>query len=188
MPIDMSAAVKAPPRKNAPRKAAASTAVATTVDTRTPFERRNQGLVELGQGAAGICLMTRQYADAAAVNQHFPPIARELALLADQHESIAKPIDFLIELGPWYGIVMAAMPLVLQIMANHKMLNAAAMAGMGVVPPDVLENQAKAQIARMQAAALAEQQEAMLEAQRAQQQYEETLAKTQASENGAKPQ
>ena len=172
MPIN-DTAIKAPQRRTS---SSGSKAVATPViSTQTPNERRAQGLMSLGQLAQGVLLMTNQYADAAAIGQHFQPIAIELANIADANEAIAKPIDFLIEIGPYGALVTAVLPLALQLAANHGLLNANAMLGQGVVPPDVLESKMKAQVAQMQAIAMREQQEAMRQAREAQKEYEQIL-------------
>lgn len=175
MPIDMSlAAPKAPPRKRTSNAAPASAKVISQ-DVRTPGERRAKGLMEIAQLVQGGFLMFGQYADAAAIGQHFQPVAIELANVAESSEVIAKPIDFLIEVGPYGALIAAVMPLGLQIAANHGWVNAEMLMGHGVVPPVVLEAQMKAQMARMQSEAMRAQQLAMKEAAAAQAEYEQAL-------------
>ena len=173
VPIDMSAA-KAPPRKTVGTRR--TTPVESRVDTRSVTEKRNEGLLGLAQLGQGILLMVGQYADAAAIGQHFPPVAQELAKVAETSDFIAKPIDFLIEVGPYGGLIAALFPLGLQIAANHGLVDASRLIGQGVVPPDVLEAQMKAQVAKMQADAMRAQQEALLEARKAQEEYEKVMA------------
>lgn len=175
MPIDMSLA-KAPPKKTASgtRRVATST---SQIDTRSVNQKRNEGLLGLAQVGQGILLMVGQYADAAAIGQHWRPVAQELANVADTSDFIAKPIDFLIEVGPYGGLVAALLPLGLQIAANHGWVDATKLVGQGVVPPDVLEAQMKAQVAKMQADAMRAQQEALMEARKAQAEYEKIMAK-----------
>lgn len=168
MPIDTSA-VKAPPRRTS--QGSKPAAAIQPVTTQSPYEKRLDGLLGLGQLASAGLLMANQYADAAAIGQHFHPIAVELAKIADSNEAIAKPIDFLIEVGPYGALVTAVLPLALQIMANHRVINANAMLGQGVVPPEVLESQMKANVARMQTEALQAQRAAMQEAQAAEAEY-----------------
>jgi hypothetical protein len=174
MPIDMSAA-KAPPRK---RAANTSNAKQNTlsVETMSQTERRAKGLMELAQLGQGICLMAGLYADAAAIGQHFPPVAGELANVADSSDMIAKPIDFIIEVGPYGALIAAGMPLVMQILANHRVLKADMLLSQGVVPPELLEEQMKAQVARMQLEARKQQQQAMYEAQQAQKEFDAMMA------------
>ena len=175
MPIDFSQAAKAPPRKTT-TTGRATNRPTVQVDVRSINQKRADGLLGLAQLGQGVALMMGQYADAAAIGQHFGPLAKELANVADDSEIIAKPIDIIIEVGPYGALIAAAMPLVMQIMANHKMLDATRLAGQGVVPPEVLEAQMKARVAKMQADAMREQQQAIREAQQAQQEYERMMA------------
>lgn len=170
----MSAAVKPPQRKATGSKA--SVAPAKLVDYKTVAEKRTEGLNGLGQLAQGLCLMMGQYADAATFGMHWSPIASEVARIADSNDTVAKPVDFLIEIGPYGALVQAAMPFVMQILANHKVIKVDAMLGSGVVAPEVLDAQMKAQVMRAQAAAMREQQMALAEAQQAQREMEEMLA------------
>jgi hypothetical protein len=140
-------------------------------------QRRFQGLLDIAQLGQGICLLTGQYADAAAIGQHFAPVAKELANIADGSDAVAKPIDFLIEVGPYGALIAAALPLVMQFAANHRLVNPTMLLGQGVVPPEVLEAQMKAQVMQMQAKAMADQERAMREAQAAQKEYESLMAK-----------
>lgn len=174
MPIDMTQAVTAPPRKR--QSGVRTTAPKVQADTRSPNEKRVEGLLGLGQVGQAACIMGRQYADAATLGMHFPPVATEIANLADQFEMVANVADFLIQIGPFTAIITASMPLILQLLANHKVLDASALMGQGVVPPEVLESQMKAQIAKMQADAMREQQMAMQEAREAQAEYERYMA------------
>src|SRR6185437_487111 len=148
----MSAAtVKAPQRKATASKA---TTVATRqADYRSPVEKRTEGLNGLGQLAQGLLLMTGQYADAAAIGMHFGGIASEVAKIAESNETVAKPVDFLIEVGPYGALIQATIPFVMQILANHKVIKADALVGSNVVPPEVLDAQMKAQMMRTQALA-----------------------------------
>jgi hypothetical protein len=163
---------KAPPRKRAASPAKAAVAVP---EEQTQLQKRTEGLMGLGQLIQGGCMMFGQYADAGAIGTHFPNLGVELAKAADSSEVIAKPIDFLIELGPYAGLIAAGMPLVLQLMANHRMLNAGMLMGQGVVSPEVLDAQMKARMAQMQAEAMRAQQEAIQQAQQAQQEYDELM-------------
>lgn len=174
MPIDMSlAAAKAPPRKNASGTRRALTAAP---ETKSITERRAEGLSGLAQLGQGLCLMLGQYADAAALGRHFEPVAIETAKLAERYDVIAKPIDVLIEVGPFGAFIAALMPLGLQLAANHGWIDAERVASQGVVPPSVLEAQMKAEMARMQAQAMQAQRQAMMDAQQAQREYESMMA------------
>lgn len=174
MPIDMTAAVSAPPRKSSGTRASKPKTVST--DTRSNYEKRQDGLNGIAQLIQGGLVLTSQWADAAAIGRFAPPIARELALLSDTNETIAKPVDFLIQIGPYGALIEAVLPLALQIAANHRMVDASALTNMGVVPPQVLEAQMKAEVMRMQAEALREQQQAIADANAAQLEYEKFMA------------
>lgn len=164
--IDMSAA-KAPPRKRASTTATRPAKAEVVTQPDSPLNRRAEGLSGLFQLAQGFCLMTNQYADAATIGQHHAPICIELAKLSDQYEWLAKPVDLLIEVGPFTALLAAALPMTLQLMANHGRLDASKFVGQGIVPPEVLHAQMQANVARMQAEAMREQQRALAEAQKA---------------------
>ena len=170
MPIDMSLATKAPPRKAT--RSGGTRVLSAAPETKSITERRAEGLSGLAQLGQGLCLMLGLYADAAAIGQHFDPLAVEVAKLAEQYEVVAKPLDILIEVGPFGALIAAALPLGLQLAANHGWIDAQKAMSQGVVPPAVLEAQMKAQMAQMQAQAMKAQQQAMLEAQNAQAEYE----------------
>ena len=167
MPIDMSA-VKAPParRTNTATKKPAAIPVPDT-QTKTVNQQRFEGLMGLAQLGQGICLMAGLHADAMTIGKFFPPVAAEVANIADDNEMIAKPIDFIIKIGPYGALIAAGMPLVMQLLANHRVVDASAMHGYGVVPPEVLEAQMKAEMLRMQAEAMQAQQQAVNEANEA---------------------
>lgn len=140
-------------------------------------EEAVNGLFQLGQLG---CIIFGQYADAGAIGLHAPPIAAEAAELAEKNDQVAKGIDLLLQVGPYAGLVAAIMPLVLQIMANHKVIPAEKMSGANIVKPEVLESQIKTQMARQ-----------AMEAMRAQQEAERELAEMQEAmanaRNGANP-
>lgn len=173
MPIDTSG-IKAPTRRaTAPKSTSANASIA---QIQSPNEKRTLGLMGLGQLGQAVLLSTKQYADAAAIGSHWGPIAKELANIADANEAFAKPIDFLIEIGPYGALVQAVLPLALQLAANHKLIPAESMLGQGVVPPEVLESQMMAQVLRMQSEAKREQQMALREARDAQAEFERMMA------------
>jgi hypothetical protein len=111
--------------------------------------------------------MTGNYADAAAIGQHSPGISTEIVKLGAQNETIGRGIDYLDEVGPYAGLISATMPLVLQILANHKRIDHGKVPGLS--SPEVLESKVKAQMAAKAA-------QEMREAQKAQVDYERELA------------
>ena len=171
--IDTSA-LKAPPRKRATaQKAISAVPQQSTISLAT--QRRNEGLMGLGQLAQGLCIMSGQYADAATIGRMFPPVALETAKLAEHYDWLAKPLDTIIEVGPFGALLAAVIPFGLQIAANHKLIDANKLSGQGIVPPEILTAQMQAEVAKMQADAMREQQQAMEEARRAQLEYEEFM-------------
>lgn len=165
MPIDMSAA-KAPPRRTA---RASVTPVAPPSSAK---DKRTEGLLGLGQLAQGICTITQQYADAATIGQHWENIAPELASLADEYDVLAKPIDLLIQAGPFGALIATVLPFGMQILTNHGILKPGTM---GSLPPELLETRMKTQLMRMQAESMREQQKALREAQTAQAEVEKMM-------------
>jgi hypothetical protein len=161
-------AAKAPPAKRT--TAAAKKAVTPAVpDTqgKSVNQQRFEGLMGLAQLGQGVCLMAGLHADAMTIGKFFPPVAAEVANIADDNEAVAKPIDFIIKIGPYGALIAAAMPLVMQLLANHKVVDATTMHGYGVVPPEVLEAQMRAEMLRMQAEAMQAQQQAVNDANEA---------------------
>jgi hypothetical protein len=175
MPIDMSLAAKAPPRKTGTR-ATPARAQAAQVQITSVNDRRTDGLLGLAQLGQGLLVAVGLYADAAAVGKFFPPMAKELANVADDHDVLAKPIDFLIEIGPYGALIATGLPLIMQLAANHRLLDASRLGGQGVVPPELLEAQMKTQMARMQADVMRAQQAAMQEAKQLEREYEQMMA------------
>lgn len=57
--------------------------------------------------------------DALAVAEHTPAIAGALADLALENAQFAAVLDRVAQVGPYGGLVVATMPLVLQLAANH---------------------------------------------------------------------
>ena len=183
MPIDMSGAVKAPPvRKasNTPAKRSVST------PGKSLKQARKEGLEGLGQLGQGLCILGGQYADAATIGKYWPPLAGEVAELAETYEVLQGPVDLLIRVGPFGSLIALGMPMVMQFLANHGVIDAKRAIGGNIVPPEVLESQMRADIARMQAEAQREQLEAIREAQSAQAEYEKVMAEM-AAENANAP-
>jgi hypothetical protein len=173
MPIDMSLAAKAPPRKTTGR---AATPKNTPVQITTLNDRRTEGLIGVSQLAQGLLLMVGQYADAATIGKLFPPLAKEVANIADEHDIVARPVDLLIQVGPYGALIATGLPFVLQIAANHRWIDASRLGAQGVVPPEVLEAQMKTEVARVQAQEMMRQQQMIQEAQRVQKEYEAMVA------------
>ena len=161
--IDFSAAVKTTPRRNSPRtKTAAPTPV---VETRSIQEQRVEGVQALGQMAQLGLVMAGQMADAGAVGRYWPSVSSEVVKLAETNTVAAQGVDLLLKVGPYTGLAMALMPLVAQIAANHRLVKAAGLTGLGVVAPEVLEAQMRADVMRAQMEAKQLEREMIREAQ-----------------------
>lgn len=118
---------------------------------------RTEALVGLGQLAQVPLLATKQYADAGAVSLYWPNVAKEIAVLADTNEQIAKLIDPLIQVGPYTALIAAALPFVMQIAVNHKLVQAGAM---GTVPGESLAAQIETAMVQQELEALRTQRDA----------------------------
>lgn len=163
MPIGQPVAKGSPPaRKATPRRPALAQTPASQHDA------REQGLLGLGQIGQAICMMRNWFADAGAIQIHWPAVARETAALADQDERIGKTIDYLVSAGPYAGLLTAVLPLGMQIAANHGRIDVNAASGLGgVMPPEMLEARVKADMARMKAEFAKQTEEAMAVVQKA---------------------
>lgn len=157
MPVDLTNAVSAPPRS------ARGSAAKPAVRANSKLSARHEAATGIFQLAGFGCIILRQYSDAGAIGLHSGPIVDELVSLSDKNESIGKALDYLTEAGPYAGLIVAVMPLALQIMANHGLVKAELVAGGGVVPPQALESQVRADMARTAAQALQAQQTAEAE-------------------------
>lgn len=158
MPVDLSNSVTAPPRS---AKAARQTPA--TIKVNSKLAARHEAATGIFQLVGFGLIVTRQYADAGAIGLHSGPITDELVKLSESNETIGKALDYLTEAGPYAGLIVAVMPLALQIMANHGLVKAELVAGGGVVPPQALESQVRADMARQAAEALRAQQTAEAE-------------------------
>lgn len=160
MPFDTT---KAPPRTSAPaaREVVRERKQAATASKKT--QERTEGLVGLVQLASFGCILRGQFADAGALGKHGPNLCVEAAKLGESNEQIGKYLDALNATGPYAGLIAAALPLTLQLLANHGKIKPEALAGAGVVSPDALAAEAKTAMMRQQAEALRMQQQAELE-------------------------
>jgi len=176
--IDMSNAAAAPPRKTATRRSAAPKVPEPATATGQAAVRAT-GLMGLGQMGQGLLLLTGQYADAAAIGQYWEGVSRELANLSTMPsgEWLAKPIDLAIQIGPYGALLGVLIPFGAQIAANHGWIDASRMGGNGVMPPEVLESQMRANVTTMRANAVREQQEALREAKAAEAAMNEEMAR-----------
>lgn len=140
-----------------PRKSAVSAGKPSVSDSK--HRKRKEGLQSVQQ-ATGLALMAlKQPSDAAALGEHGEPIIDELVKLGDTDEQIGRALDYLTKTGPYSALVMACLPLAMQIAVNHGRMKPNALMP-GVVSRETLEARAKAELAQMQSTALAEQRKA----------------------------
>lgn len=167
MALDLSNVATAPPRKTT-ATARRTTTTAGPAQPQTLYaspkaKDREEAANGIFQLAGFGMIVTKNYADAGALGKYGPGIAHELAGLAEKNDGIAKILDYMGEAGPYAGLITAVMPLILQIMANHNMVKAEALAGAGVVAPAALSATVQADMARQTAEALKAQRDAEAE-------------------------
>lgn len=145
MALTIQSGPTAPPKKTTPppKKTPA-------IDPNKIQNEREEGLNGLFQVASAVSIMFGQWADAGAYSLHGPNVSRETATLATRYERVGNALDALSQVGPFTAILGAAMPMILQIAANHKRLPADKLANLGVVSPEVLEGQMRLETARQE--------------------------------------
>jgi len=132
-------------------------------NNKTKAELRQEalnGVLQVGQLAA---LTFGQFSDAGAIGMHGPKLVSEVVALADNNSKVASKVDLLIEIGPYAGIVAAAIPFLAQLFVNHGIVKAEVFANAGVVPPEQLDQQMKLVI--MQRTLDAQKEQARMEAE-----------------------
>lgn len=128
---------KPPPRRETPKD----------IPQMSTDELREEAANGFFQLAGLGCIMMGQFSDAGAVNIHGPGISHVAAKMAKTNDLIAKGLDSLLNVGPYAELIAVLSPLVLQLLANHKIVPAEKLAGANVVKPEVLESQVKTQLA-----------------------------------------
>lgn len=168
-------ALKAPERPPAPKARAASAKAVPSISPEQRIASRREAGEGLLQMLAFGCTLKGWTADAGAIAKHGPRLAEEAAKVAEHDETTAKCLDFLGMVGPLGGLLTAALPLGLQLIANRRIVPAAALSSMGVVEPEVLE-------AEMRAAMLAQQLAAKQQAAEQERQLRQLLAEAERAE------
>lgn len=113
---------------------------------KTKRELRQEAVDGILQLAQFGCLAFGQFADAGAIGMHGQGLSNEVITLSDNNPKIASKVDLLIEIGPYAGLVAAALPFLAQILVNHKVFKPEQFANAGVVTPETLEAQMKTQL------------------------------------------
>lgn len=143
-----------------PRTTARSTKTGNAPRVNPKHNAREEALNGVGQLLSFGLMLGGQHADAGAISRHWPNVAAEATNVADNDPKMAKALDYLLEVGPYGNLIVAALPLVAQLMVNHGMAKPESMAGAGVVHPETLAADVKATIARQAAEAVRAQREA----------------------------
>jgi hypothetical protein len=112
---------------------------------------REDSLNGIWTAISAFCMMGNQWADAGAISIHGPNVSREAAAISMKYEKFGNALDALANVSPFANVLGAMMPMVLQIAANHKMVAAQAVAGLGVKDPEVLESQMRVEAMRQAA-------------------------------------
>lgn len=86
-------------------------------------------------------------ADGMALAIHAPALAEALNATAKQQPAVARALESIMKAGPYGAIIAATVPLVMQLAANHHVINPAP--AMGIHDPADLVEQSNAQLAAM---------------------------------------
>jgi hypothetical protein len=163
-----------PPKVTAPRPAAAPK------KSSGKQALREEAANGIGQIVAFGAMVSGQLADAGAIGMHWPGMAHEAAVTAETDAKMAALLDKLLEVGPYGNLIIATLPLVAQLLVNHSLVKLEAMAGAGVVHPDALTAQVRAEMAR-------KAMDAMRDQQRAESELKQMAAQMAAAQNGTEP-
>jgi hypothetical protein len=146
----------APNKRRQPRTSSAQPQQPNTSVMSELAQKRKDDMDGFLQLGVALCVFAKQYPDAGAIAMHGGQLTRALARRADQEEKLGKILDYLGVIGPYSEILAAALPLALQLAANHGRVPAEAVAQFGVVPPQMLETKVKLEIKQQQAKMLEE--------------------------------
>jgi hypothetical protein len=129
-PYQRDPAIYAARSQRAGRKRSGSKSSGSKAKAKGPaYEDDVLGLIQL-VAAPVFVLGTRNdvfLADAAAINQQAPEIARAVGDLAEKNERVARVLEKLAEVGPYGALLAAVAPLAFQVATNH-----------GLLPPGVV--------------------------------------------------
>lgn len=143
-------------------KKPAGTSKAPTVSSLSIQQAREEGLKGIAQIGTAACILTKNYADAGALDMHAEPIAHEIAVLASENEKVATIVDRVTAMGPYAALIGAVMPLALQLLVNHDRVkpDAAGLFGGKVMSKEALAAKVSADIDTAKAKFLREAREA----------------------------
>ncbi|SRR6266851_206565 len=156
MPITAPKDARTPVKRAVPRKAAQPLA-----EKQDPVKSRQENINGFGSLFATLLVMRGQYADAGAISIHLPPLSKALAEAADSDEKLASLLDSGNTVSPYMAIAAAAMPLMMQFLANHGRIDAEKAAGLGgIMSPDALEAKVRNDLEKQKIELLREAREA----------------------------
>lgn len=136
-----------PPKAKQPQGKAEKPRTITRKDFREP-------LTDMTRLAWGV-LAVSSPADAAALQLHGPGMVEAWNALAQEQPTIARGIEWLTTGSAYGAVVMATVPMVLQVLANHRRLDHERLGALGVQDPAVLMEMTAADVQMMQQAAAA---------------------------------
>lgn len=128
-----------PRRPGRPRGTRTGTARPAAASKRPAGPDYAAAIAGVGQVVAGGLALAGLPLDAWAVSTHTPPIAQALHDLAAVQPAVAAVLDKVLAVGPYGAVIAAGLPLVVQLLTNHKMIPAAAAESLGAVPREYLE-------------------------------------------------
>lgn len=138
-----------PPKKaTAERKAEKPRVQAARKDFREP-------LTDLTRLAWGVLAISAP-ADAGALQLHGPGMVEAWNALAQENAQVARGIEWLTTGSAYGAVVMATVPMVLQVLANHGRLDHQRLGALGVQHPGDLAELTAQDVAEMQQAAAAQ--------------------------------
>ena len=161
MPVDLTAA---PPPKRSPGRP--RSAPVPSGPSPKELEYR-ETLGNFAQVSHAVLLFMGQHAHAGAVSAHSPQMIPAYARAATKSDAFGRILDSMNKAaGPWMQPAFATLPFALQIGANLGLIQPNAQ--LGVMPPQMLEAQAKLQAAELQRQAAEQVAQAQAEIERMQ--------------------
>jgi hypothetical protein len=176
------AKTRTPARSATPKKLADQKPVDTTKK-----EARVATLTGYSEILQAGLLMFGQFADAETLDLHGAPFLAAVADMGDHHEAFGASLDKADALGPYMALAVAAIPMVMQFMANHGRIDASKISFGGIVPPDQLMHRRQAKLMEAQAEMIRAERLAQEKAHRAQAELQQEIEAFQALKSQREP-
>lgn len=113
--------------RNTDSKPPAPAAKQTSETPQAASQRRTEGIQGLAQIGAGLCLAVGKArkseafkADAMVLAQNAEPLAQACASIAADNVAFAAAIDKITAVGPYGALIAVAVPMVTQLVRNHR--------------------------------------------------------------------